>query len=169
MRGWSGLYAAADLVLEVVKGCATVEKVRDGVEGEKFPFRLQMVELGTDDDGDPITTCIVDHNAEAPAAAVKQPTLGAPGKVALQALGEVLEQQGETLAGTSTIPKNTRAVKLEQWRARFALRYGSDEGGQKRDGPAVRQAFKRGREALLKAGLVGISDPWCWLCSMART
>ena len=49
-RGHSSLFAAADLDIEVSDGCATVENVRDGIPGERFPFRLEVIELGTDED-----------------------------------------------------------------------------------------------------------------------
>lgn len=161
-RGHSSLYAAADLVLAVGDGVATVEKQRDGVAGERFPFRLEVVELGTDPDGDPITTCLVAHQD-----AVQAPTrdkaiaLSGVAMVALQALHEAVGEYGEAMGGSSTIPAGVRAVKLDDWRTRFRLRYGSDGEGQ-RDQDAIRQAFKRAREQLLKAGKVGISHPYCW-------
>ena len=61
------LFAAADTVIEVTAGVvlgvtvgvANVEKSRDGKTGEQFPFRLEIVNLGVDSDGDPVTTCVV--------------------------------------------------------------------------------------------------------------
>lgn len=65
-RGWSGLLGAADAELEV---CAadnaremTITKQKDGGEMSTFPFTLQSVELGRDEDGEPITSCIVAHH-----------------------------------------------------------------------------------------------------------
>ncbi len=38
-----------------------VEKVKDGrAEGREFGFRLVELQLGTDEDGDPITSCVVE-------------------------------------------------------------------------------------------------------------
>ena len=36
-----------------------LEKIRDGEDGRIIPFRLQRVDMGKDEDGDPIDTCIV--------------------------------------------------------------------------------------------------------------
>jgi hypothetical protein len=46
---------------------ATVELMKDGPQGESFSSRLKKVELGADDDGDTISSCVVEP-AEAGAA-----------------------------------------------------------------------------------------------------
>jgi RecA-family ATPase len=35
------------------------EKIRDGEEGRIIPYRLRQVDLGKDEDGDPLTTCVI--------------------------------------------------------------------------------------------------------------
>lgn len=155
-RGHSALFAAADTVIRVADHVATVEKARDGESGASFGFRLEVVDLGTDQDGDPITTCVV-----VPEEAEKKPKparLPGAAKVALDALKEAIEAHGERLPGSSTIPPGVLAVGIEHWRARFRLRYGSDD----RDGDAIKKAFQRAREHLLREQLVCISDPWAW-------
>jgi hypothetical protein len=65
VRGWSGKYAAMDFVIEVIKNndcsVAKVRKQKDGVEGVDFAFKLVTVNLGVDDDLDPITSCVIEH------------------------------------------------------------------------------------------------------------
>jgi hypothetical protein len=65
-RGWSGLKGAADAELEVTRDGdlrrARVSKQKDGTDGDVLAFRLRTVELGRDEDGDPITSCVVEHN-----------------------------------------------------------------------------------------------------------
>jgi len=160
-RGHSSLFAAADAVITVADRVATIEKSRDGNTGEQFPFDLQVVELGTDDDGEPVTSCIVVPMTNTSAPKPKTPNLSGVARVALQALQEAIGEHGETLPGTSTIPAGVRAATIEAWRSRFGVRYGSD-GDDQRDASAVRKAFQRGREALLKAGCITISDPYVW-------
>ena len=67
-RGWSGLKAAADSELEVLRDqeqrSLRVSKQKDGEDGWMLPFRLEPVELGTDPDGDPITSCVVRYDVE---------------------------------------------------------------------------------------------------------
>ena len=35
------------------------EKIRDGEEGRVVPYRLKQVHMGVNEDGDPITTCVI--------------------------------------------------------------------------------------------------------------
>lgn len=83
-RGWSGLKAAADVELEVVRvderRSLSVSKMKDGAgEGMEYAFRLNSVVLGLDDDGDEITSLVVEH-ADGAGASVR--------KVARLKLGE---------------------------------------------------------------------------------
>lgn len=64
-RGWSGLRAAADVEIEIERSdaarAARVTKLKDGEDGAEFGFRLSGVEIGTDEDGEAITSCVVAH------------------------------------------------------------------------------------------------------------
>jgi len=65
-RGSSLLPAAVDDMIEVTNDDETKlhvaehKKSRDGETGTKFCFRLSVVLLGEDTDGDPITSCVVE-------------------------------------------------------------------------------------------------------------
>lgn len=161
-RGHSSLFGAADCVISVVDKVATVEKSRDGMAGEQYPFALDVLELGQDADGDPVTTCIVrplDH------AETRRPAKALSGvaKVALQALTEAIAEKGRDMAGSSSIPRGVRAVEIKHWRERFRLRYGTDPEGGDRDREAVKKAFTRAREQLAASEAVSISDPFAWV------
>lgn len=64
-RGWSGLKAAAEAQLEVVRDedsgqrYLRVEKMKDGEDGAKYGFKLEIVQIGVDEDGDAVTSCVV--------------------------------------------------------------------------------------------------------------
>lgn len=63
-RGWSGLKAAADAQIEVLRhetGDREIhlEKMKDGEDGMRWAFKLEVVDLGVDYDGDPVTSCVV--------------------------------------------------------------------------------------------------------------
>jgi hypothetical protein len=162
-RGHSALTAAADTVIAIGDGMATIEKSRDGVAGERFPFELVPVDLGTDADGDPITACVVRHlDAEAPGRRPQRALTGVA-RVALQALTEAIGTDGETLPGTSTIHARVRAVTIARWRAQFRIRYGTDPDGGDRDRDAIKKALIRAREQLAQAEAVGVSDPYAWV------
>lgn len=62
-RGWSGIRAAADAELEVIRfdtGARMIRtsKQKDGEDGLEWGFALEVVTLGVDDDGDEITSCV---------------------------------------------------------------------------------------------------------------
>jgi hypothetical protein len=64
-RGHTSLTGAADAQIAVSRNgttnnvLATVEWMKDGAEGDKITSRLEVVEVGEDPDGDPITSCVV--------------------------------------------------------------------------------------------------------------
>lgn len=62
-RGWSGLRAAADAELEVVRApggrLLRLSKQKDGEDELQWGFDLDIVEIGVDEDLEPITSCIV--------------------------------------------------------------------------------------------------------------
>jgi len=64
-RGSSALRAAADLEIEVTGGAktraATITKMKDGEDGKQYGFRLGEVVLGEDEDGFPVTSCVIEH------------------------------------------------------------------------------------------------------------
>lgn len=70
-RGSSALRAAADteILIEGQAGqrIASVTKQRDLAGGERFAFKLQSIDVGTDEDGEPVTSCVVEHLEDAPA------------------------------------------------------------------------------------------------------
>ena len=62
-RGWSGLRAAADAELEVIRAptgrVMKLSKQKDGDDSAEWGFGLEIVELGIDEDLEPITSCVV--------------------------------------------------------------------------------------------------------------
>jgi hypothetical protein len=78
-RGWSGIRAAVDVEICITRNnddrTAEITKLKDGDrEGRKFPFRLQVVDLGQDCHGDPVTSCVVEHVDSVPESMLKRPT-----------------------------------------------------------------------------------------------
>ena len=59
----SSLFAALDGAIAVNRTEAgrsiKIDKVKDGADGNEFEFRLEVVTIGTDEDGDKITSCVV--------------------------------------------------------------------------------------------------------------
>lgn len=90
-RGSIALVAAADLVVKIAKGTdgapntATIEACKDDEDGAVMPFALRVVDMGTDDEGNPRTTCIAEE-ADPPAGAHKKKALPAGAGPVLDAI-----------------------------------------------------------------------------------
>jgi putative DNA primase/helicase len=158
-RGHGALLAAADTAISVVDRVAALEKARDGISGERFPFDLEVVDLGHDEDGDALSTCIVKALEPGPETPHKSRLTDAE-RIALDALREAIEERGENLPASSVIPTGRRGVRADAWRAAFKRRYG--EAGPRSD-EAASKAFQRAREGLIADRIVGSQQPWLWI------
>lgn len=80
VRGWSGIKGAVDAQIEVLRAGADraikVDKQKDDRDGDEFGFRLNTVVIGTDEDGDDVTSCVVEHTAVVPKADRKKDPKG---------------------------------------------------------------------------------------------
>lgn len=98
-RGWSGLRAAADVEIEVVRAgddrAATVSKMKDGEDGAEFGFRLTTVPVAEDEDGEAVTSCVLEHTRAVAKAERKREPTGANQQVVLRALQVRYDLTGE--------------------------------------------------------------------------
>lgn len=89
-RGWSGLRAAVDAEIEVSRYAehrtALVKKMKGGEDGAEFGFKLVVVEIGVDVDGDAVTSCVVEPLAAIPTATRKEPRVGTIERTLLDAI-----------------------------------------------------------------------------------
>lgn len=62
MRGHSSLVAAMDVTIKVERKVVgrewSIDKLKDGEDDVSYPFKLEVVDLGVDADGDPINSCV---------------------------------------------------------------------------------------------------------------
>ena len=113
LRGHSSLFAALDAAIQVdrtVVGRAWgVAKAKDGEDGGKFPFKLKRHVLGTDADGDEITSCTVERDR----ALLFQPAdpKGPAQKVALRVLRSAIN--ASTDMGRGDCPALTKCMRSE--------------------------------------------------------
>lgn len=100
-RGWSGLRAAADAEIEISRTgeerLATITKQKDGSDGKKYPFKLTVVPIGTDTEGETIDSCVVTHQ-ESEGRAARVPA-GKVERAVLKAAHDVAELCGEASVG----------------------------------------------------------------------
>ena len=155
-RGSSSLIGAVDTAIEVEKRdgarVAKVVKQKDGGEGDELGFNLDVVEVGTDDDGEPITTCIVQPTDDVAKAA---PKLSPKHKRAMDVLRNVLVDHPEQRPKGVTVPTVT-LTKLERFRKALESEGVTDRNGE-------RAQWQRIKESLCNKGLLRIKDDLCWI------
>lgn len=93
-RGWSGIRAAADAEIEVLRlpmgRMVRISKQKDGIDGREWGFDLHAVSIGMDEDGDVIDSCVI-REAEIPAGGRIDPKkrVGPWEKLVLDVVGEI--------------------------------------------------------------------------------
>jgi hypothetical protein len=93
-RGWSGLKAAADAEIEVLRDgdhrSIRLSKLKDGSEGQELPFKLAPIVLGLDEDGDEVTSCVVEHTEHVPVHQRKGEAKGNVQKLVVRVLHDLM-------------------------------------------------------------------------------
>ena len=158
-RGHTSLAGAAEAQLAVKRDSAdnirvTVQWMKDGPEGAEIASRLEPVEVGTDVDGDPITSCVVIPVEGNLPKQVTNRKLSDRQRLALDALAECM---GKPLPASFGLPVDLRGVEIGQWREEMYRRAVLD-----RDAKNPREDFRRVRNSLQARKLVGIRDELVW-------
>ena len=148
LRGWSGLLANADgvIMLEAPDGetrTGTVLKVKDGLSGDRFAFVLERVVLGLDDDGDEVSTCVIQETdaPERPRSGRRPSKAGGTGDLILSALGRVLEDKPRDIRAPGA-PPGQQGVSAHDLRP-MAFQIGV--GGPSPDAPPDASEDERGK------------------------
>jgi AAA domain len=161
-RGHTSLSGAVESQLKVERVASgevvvTVELAKDFEEGTEIVSRLERIELGTDPDGDPITSLVV-LPVEGP---IQRRTatrkLSPRQQLALAALDECAAAGGKPAPTNLELPARTIVVPLTAWREELYIR-----GVLDRDAKNPREEFKRVRQQLQARGLIGIQEDLAW-------
>jgi hypothetical protein len=135
---------------------ATVEASKDEEDGWTFGFKLEIVEVGEDEDKEPITSCAVVASDDVPTK--KEKRLTGDKLKAMDALYDTLLKSGEVIHNHYGIPPGVNCVDFELWREEFyARKDGNPDTKQK--------AFKRAADGLQDIGKVGYRDGHVWAVS----
>ena len=175
MRGAYALTANVDVVLKVEPAGdarrVITEKVRDGVVGQLFGYVLNQVTLGTDDDGDAITSCVV-AKAEIGEHAPRGRPPGSPRHAkGLRALEMALSEVGQTPPSMLDLGRRpppevewpegsgAQVVTIDQWKA-----YAVPLNVCDRELPTKRQneQLRRVLDALVAKKIVGQWEDYVW-------
>jgi hypothetical protein len=164
-RGHTSLTGAADAQLSINRDAGgnivmTVEYMKDGAEGDRVVSRLEQIEVGEDEDGEPITSCL----AMPTDAGDIRPNIKLPqsAKLALDALNEAMTESGEVVSGAS-IPPQTRTVPVVRWREICEAK--TIANSEKAD--SKYKAFVRASKQLQQAGIIGVWNDRVWVVGQA--
>jgi hypothetical protein len=164
-RGHTSQTGAADVQISVKKDAAgiihvSVDMAKDMEEGTTFASKLERVEIGSDQDGDQESTCVVVPCTIANPAPKTAKGIKAPKAVtvAMKALREALDAFGAVPPASNYVPPNTKTVAAEEWR-KFAYKFGISTGEER----AQQKAFKTAFEHLTSTGEVGAWEEQVWL------
>ncbi len=163
LRGHSSLLAALDAAVEVRRDGDRrewiVAKAKDDADGAVHGFRLHVIEVSEDDDGDPVTSCVIvpEESAEASIRKSKVPS-GGNQLIVWDALGEILRSAGDDRPTDAPLdlPQGRPAVTLEN--ALTALRGRLPEVEAKRQKERITQAIV----GLVNRGVLVMREGWLW-------
>jgi len=165
-RGHSSLRAATDTEIEMEvskEDClrfARATKQRDMETGAEFCFRLDVIALGVDQDGDDVTTCVIDPVAGEEAEDAKRKPMSKNGKLLVECF---MQLQGERIGGANVggagwPETGTRwAINEADLRSHF---YGKITTQNKRS------TFLRVVESMNNEGHLGQNDGHFWLTAL---
>jgi len=163
-RGHSSLLGAVDTELELLKmpeddslhriGQLTIKKQKDGEDGLKFLFHMELIALS---DIDP-------ENASLALVPIDKNTLPQKGfrmKLSLSEINavELLKKVYATetkIVLDENIPKNAEVMSIPLW-----YRYFSDTDNYK-DNNSARAAFNRIKKALKNKNIINLYENYCW-------
>lgn len=159
LRGHSSLYAALDSAIEVVKTDSrrewAVAKSKDDVTGEVHPFKLQIVPVGTDDDGEEITSCVAmpDDDFDVSIRRVLPPKSGNQ-KIIWEALQDVFRKSSSS--GQAGAPAGRPCLRLDDAIAKTRDRLVVET---KRQTERTQSAIG----GLVARGLLEHREGWLWI------
>jgi hypothetical protein len=119
-RGHSSLISAVDCEVQVMNSVATITKQRDGVTGKTFPFKLRQVTLGQDEDGDPVTSCIVEQTSSEAPKKHRKPLTGSA-KLGLAQLYIAVDKNVTATPACDQVPNGARGCEIELFKKYLRL------------------------------------------------
>jgi len=159
-RGHTSLAGADDAQIMVTRDksgnvVAKVEFMKDSEGGAEIASKLEPVDLGTDAEGESLSSCVI-VPAVAEAAEAKLPK-GAD--LALEVLRKLIASSIDSIPApeAANLPAGTRVCRQAKWREFYY------KASPAEDQNAKQKAFRRAHETLIKAKLIDFWGEYVWL------
>jgi len=132
--------------------------MKDGPHGDVIASHLEPLDVGIDEDKEPITSCVV-VPTDVPPSQPKHSTrkLSDRQRLALDALTECALNCGKPPPASFELPNGLRPVPVSSWREEMLSR-----GVLDHDAPNPREDFRRVRNSLQTRKLIGVRDELVW-------
>jgi hypothetical protein len=162
-RGHTSLSGAANVQIAVRRDptgnvVAEIESMKDGPEGAIFTSRLEQIEVGTDDAGKPITSCIVVPVEPAPPSTKKKTgRLSANQRRFLDILNDAILDAPPQHTTTTDIPAGRIAISREWLKMQCIAKGWIDEADN-----SLRQKINNMINALAGKRVIGASSIYVW-------
>lgn len=159
LRGHSSLYAALDGAIEVIKTDSrrewNVAKSKDDETGEAHQFNLEVVNIGLDDEGDEVTSCVAipNYSMDRELRRALPPKSGNQ-KIIWEALQDVFKKSPKT--GQASAPEGRPCLRLDDAIDKTRDRLLCET---KRQTERTRSAIS----GLVERGLLVHGEGWIWL------
>lgn len=157
LRGHSSLYAALDGAIEVNKTDSrrewNVAKSKDDETGTVHAFKLEIVTVAHDDEGEVITSCVAVPDESVGAVKLVRLPVGGNQKIALDSLGEPLRNSKEF--GKDGAPHGHPCIRLDDAVMTVSERMPCEA---KRRPERARAAIT----SLISRGIYGLKGDWLW-------
>jgi hypothetical protein len=156
-RGHTSLSGADDVQIAIERDkedniVATVEHAKDSESGTVITGRLERIELGEDDEGDPMTSCVI-----VPAeTVVKGPKLTMGQRFAVDLLDRLMKTNSVEAPADAHLPPGSRVVLTSTWREEFMVSYPTDNRDSRK------RMFNKGVPGLAEKHLVTFWREFVW-------
>jgi putative DNA primase/helicase len=158
LRGHSSLFAALDAAIEVARTDSrrewSVAKSKDETDGDRHAFSLRTIDLGEDEDGEVITSCVVEPNDSTREIQRMKLPRGANQVIATKALAEPLRSSREFNKGDAPFGRPS----IEMGAAISIVAAHLIDVEHKRRNERAKGTI----EALVSHGIFGAKDGWLW-------
>jgi AAA domain len=160
-RGHTSLTGAADGQIAVQRDAngnvvALVEYMKDGPQGDQIVSFLEQVTVGTDEDGDPITSCVIRSTEIAASSKAK---VSGQAALALRILQDTIAESDEEPPQDVRTRTKSRTCLEKKWRANCYAGMASGDSNQ----TSRQKAFVRAATKLQQLNLIGKWGDFVWL------
>jgi len=163
-RGHSSLRAATDTEIELDYNeetglrSAKATKQRDMETGAVFNFKLKVIELGHDDDGDAVTTCVIEKASSDEIAEASRPQIKGKNQTLLRSVFKQLRSEGLGNPNPAGVgwpePRVFHIISEETVKDHFIGKCSSASN--------PKTSYKQALTSLMGSGHIAMNDGFMW-------